>query len=386
VAAPAHAAGVRDLRRVGIVGAGQLARMILPAATALDVPVTVLAAGPEDAAVRAGARAVFGSPDDLGALEALAERSDVLTFDHEVIPPRHLRALEDAGRVLRPPPHANLFAQDKAHQRRGLADAGLPVPAFAVASAPDEIVAFGEERGWPVVAKRPRGGYDGRGVWVLDGPASARAAWQAAGGPLLVEDHVELERELAVLVARRLGGEAVAYPPVETVQQGGMLRESLAPAPGGEGVGARAAELGLRVAGLVGAVGILAVELFVTRGGRLLVNELALRPHNSGHWTIEGAATSQFENHLRAVLDWPLGSTEARAPAVATVNVVGGPDGRDPREALGTALAVAGAHVHLYGKTPRAGRKLGHVTALGADAEAARAVARRAARALGDGG
>ena len=371
--------------RVGMVGAGQLARMTLPAAMALDVPFTVLAAGEEDAAVRAGARAVLGSPDSLEALERLAGIVDVVTFDHEVIPPEHLLRLEAGGRVLRPPPSANLLAQDKAEQRVRLSAAGVPVPAFSVVHGIGDLLSFGEEHGWPVVVKVARGGYDGRGVWVLDEPDEAwrLLAEDAAGvGPWVAEELVVLDRELAVLVARRPGGEAVAYPPVETVQAEGMLRESLAPAPVSNALAAEAVALGLRVAALVGSVGILAVEMFATGDGRLLVNELALRPHNSGHWTIEGAATSQFENHLRGVLDWPLGSVAARAAAVATVNVVGGPEARDPASALAAALAVPGAHVHLYGKAPRPGRKLGHVTTLGEDPEETLRRARRAAQAL----
>jgi 5-(carboxyamino)imidazole ribonucleotide synthase len=368
-----------------MVGAGQLARMTLPAAIALDVPFTVLAASDRDAAVRAGARAVLGAPDSLEALGRLADAVDVVTFDHEVIPPEHLCALADEGRVLRPPPAANLLAQDKVEQRERLGAAGVPVPAFRAVDGIAELLAFGEEHGWPVVVKVPRGGYDGRGVWVVAEPDHAwrlLAEGVAGEGPWLAEELIALERELAVLVARRPGGEAVVYPPVETEQREGMLRESLAPAPVPEALRDEAVALGRRIAELVGAVGILAVELFVARDGRLLVNELALRPHNSGHWTIEGAGTSQFENHLRGVLDWPLGSVEPRAGAVATVNVVGGRDARDPALGLAAALEVPGAHVHLYGKEPRAGRKLGHVTALGDEAAEARARARRAAEAL----
>lgn len=352
-----------------MVGAGQLARMTLPAAIALDVRLGVLAATPDDPAVRAGAPAIVGAPDDLAALRRLAARAAVVTFDHEVVPPEHLRALEAEGAVLRPAAAANLHAQDKGHQRAALARWGLPVPPWALCGDGGALRAFGEVAGWPVVAKAPRGGYDGRGVAVLD--AAAAAAWQTF--PVLAEQRVPFTRELAVLVARRPGGAAVAYPVVETVQVDGMLREARAPAPRARD----AVPLALAVAEAVDAVGILAVELFDAPGG-LLVNELALRPHNSGHGTIEGCATSQFENHLRAVLDLPLGATDLRAPAVATVNVVGG----DPRARRAAALAVGGAAVHLYGKAPRPGRKLGHVTALGPDLPAALATARAAAAVL----
>lgn len=359
--------------------------MMWQAAVSLDLPLTVLAASADDAAVRAGAPALLGAPDSSEALDALAAATDVLTFDHEVIPPAHLAALVERGVRLHPPPRANELAQDKARQRSALSALGVPVPAHRRVRDARELEAFGEARGWPVVAKAARGGYDGRGVWVLDGPSRAREVASDAAlrsVELLVEEHVALDRELAVLVARRPGGQSVAYPVAETVQVDGMLRELVAPARVEPAVALRAVELARRVAHAIGAVGILAVELFQV-GPSLLVNELALRPHNSGHWSIEGCVTSQFENHLRAVADWPLGGTDAVAVGAATVNVVGSPDVADPRERLGEALKVAGAHVHLYGKEPRPGRKLGHVTVLGDDVDEALEGARRAAAALG---
>ena len=319
--------------RVGMVGAGQLARMTLPAAIALDVPFTVLAAGEEDAAVRAGARAVLGSPDSLEALERLAGMVDVVTFDHEVIPSEHLLRLEAGGRVLRPPPSANLLAQDKAEQRVRLSAAGAPVPAFSVVHGIGDLLAFGEERGWPVVVKVARGattaaacGCSPRrtrpgGCSPRTPPGSARG-WRRSWSCSSASSRCwwPAGRGVRPWPTRRWRRSR------PTGCSGSRSRRR----PCSDALAAEAVALGLRVAALVGSVGILAVEMFVTGDGRLLVNELALRPHNSGHWTIEGAATSQFENHLRGVLDWPLGSVAARAAAVATVNVVGGPDGRDP--------------------------------------------------------
>jgi 5-(carboxyamino)imidazole ribonucleotide synthase len=368
--------------RVGIVGAGQLARMTYEASVRLDLSVTVLAAHPDDAAVRAGAPAIIGAPDSLEALTALAERCDVLTFDHEVIPPAHLEALVEDGRRLLPPPRANLLAQDKARQRAALSALGVPVPAHRLVREPRDLEAFGESLGWPVVAKAVRGGYDGRGVWVVSSPEEAREVVERARAedtPLLAEQWVDVERELAVLVARREGGECVVYPVVETVQADGMMRELVAPAPVDGDTALAATTLARQIAHAVGAVGILAVELFQARpGGGLLVNELALRPHNSGHWTIEGAVTSQFENHLRAVVGWPLGAPDALTPAAATVNVIGPADGSDPARRLPQALTISEARFHLYGKAPRPGRKLGHVTVTGQDPAGARAAARRA--------
>jgi 5-(carboxyamino)imidazole ribonucleotide synthase len=368
-----------------MIGAGQLARMTHQAAVGLGVELTVLAADRHDSAVAAGARHRIGRADDRGALAALAGEADVVTFDHEHVPLDALAELARAGHAIRPAPAAKALAQDKLHARRTLRDLGFPVPAFAAASTAGEIAAFARDAGWPVVVKAQRGGYDGRGVHVVQDAEAAGRALAASGGATLVEEHVKIATEVAVLVARRPSGDAVAYPVVETVQSDGMLVELVAPAPVAAATAAEATALALRLAEGVGATGLVALELFVTAGGALLVNELALRPHNSGHWTIEGAETSQFEQHLRAVLDWPLGATTLRAPAVATVNVVGRGDA-DPADRLPAALAVPGAHVHLYGKRARDGRKLGHVTALGPDAATARGVAREAAARLEEEG
>jgi 5-(carboxyamino)imidazole ribonucleotide synthase len=367
--------------RVGIVGGGQLARMTHRAAIDLGIDVLVLAASADEAAVRGGAPHRIGSPARLEDLRALAGACDVVTFDHERVPPEHIRALEADGLAVRPGAAAALAAHDKLHARRLLGDElGLPVPAFAPVAGFADVGVFADRHGWPVVLKARRGGYDGRGVHVVADRAAADAVLRS-GGEWLAEAWVPLDLEVAMLVARRPSGETVAYPLCETVQEDGMCRELRVPAPVDADAAAAARDLALRVADGVDATGILAVELFVS-GGRLLVNELALRPHNSGHWTIDGALTSQFENHLRAVLDLPLGDPAPLAPAVATVNVVGAADGGDPRARLAAALAVRGAHVHLYGKTPRPRRKLGHVTAIGPDAGTALATARSAASEL----
>ena len=248
------------------------------------------------------------------------------------------------------------------------------------------MASFAATHGWPVILKPARGGYDGKGVWPVAGPDEADALLHQAGGRLgdrvVVEELVPLDAELAVLVARRPSGSSVAWPAVETAQLGGVCREVLVPGRLSPDVVEAASALGQKVAEIAGAVGVMAVELFWSRG-RLLVNEVATRPHNSGHWTIEGAVTSQFENHLRAVLDLPLGSTAPQHPQVASVNVFGGPSATDPADLLARGLAVEGAHVHLYGKGARPGRKLGHVTVCGDDDDDVRARAWTAALALG---
>ena len=275
------------------------------------------------------------------------------------------------------------LAQNKLRQREELGALGLPVPAFRLLRGPADLLSFADQQGWPVVVKAIRGGYDGRGVWVVNTPAEGVDLLDRLGAQqeLLVETWVPIERELAILVVRRPAGQTVVYPLVETVQVAGICREVLAPAPVAPELAAQAKELALRVASASGVVGVLAVELFET-AGRLVINELAARPHNSGHYSIEGCISSQFENHLRAVLDWPLGETRLRAPAVATVNLLGGPTPVDLGRQLPRALAVPGAHVHLYGKGHRPGRKLGHVTVLGADRGQALSLARRAAELL----
>ena len=366
---------------VGIVGAGQLARMAQQAAIPLGIELCVLADAAHDSAAQVIPNVIVGdyrSPDDL---RRLAKAVDVVTFDHELPDPAHLAALAAEGFVLRPAPHAKLFAQDKLHQRKRLFELGFPVPDHTAVSELAEVERFASRIGWPVVLKAPRGGYDGRGVFVVHDAREAQAA--LARGPLLAEAFVRLVRELAVLVARGPSGETVVWPLVETVQVDGILRELLVPAPVDEALAGEALDLGRRVAEAIDLTGVMAVELFDTGSG-LLVNELACRPHNSGHWTIDAAQTSQYANHLRAVLDWPLGSTAALAPAVVTVNVLGRSDGFDPADGLARALELPGVSVHLYGKLARPGRKLGHVTAMGNTAADVRDVARRAAAALGE--
>lgn len=365
--------------RVAMVGAGQLARMTQQAAIDLDVELTVLAAEPHEPAVLAGARRLAGHYADMDALTAAARIAPVLTFDHELVPAALLARLEALGYVLRPSAQALSYAQDKLEARRRFRDLGLPVPAFAPVQGPADVEVFGAEAGWPLVLKARSGGYDGRGVLVVDGPGAIPSDldWGSPDKPnWLAEEHVDLEAELAVVVARRPSGGRVTYPPVQTTQEGGICRWLVTPVPGRPDDAAQLAET---VADAVDAVGICAVELFVRRGGQLLINEVALRPHNSGHATIEANVTSQFHQHLRAVLDWPLGATDLVAPAAAMVNLIAPSSEVDLASNLPRALAVPGAHVHLYGKSPRPGRKVGHVTVLGSDIGVALAAATEAA-------
>jgi 5-(carboxyamino)imidazole ribonucleotide synthase len=372
---------------VGMVGGGQLARMTHQAAISLGQSLRVLAAAPDDAAALVAADVHVGEPDDLDALRAFAKDCDVVTFDHEHVPTGHVRALAEAGVRVYPGADALVYAQDKQAMRERLTALGAPVPRWAPVATAADIVAFAAGGSWPVVVKAVRGGYDGRGVWVVADADEARALVDAHVA-LIVEERVALRRELAVQVARSPFGQVAVYPVVETVQRDGICVEVLAPAPGLDPDTALAAqELAIRLATELDVVGLLAVELFERVDGALLVNELAMRPHNSGHWTIEGAVTSQFEQHLRAVLDYPLGHTGLVAPAVAMANVLGGaPEGMSIDERLHHLFARdPGVKVHLYGKRPRPGRKLGHVTVLGDQMEEVRARAVRAAEWLREG-
>lgn len=371
---------------VGMVGGGQLARMTHQAAIALGQSLRVLAASPDDGAALVAHDVVVGEHTSYEDLAAFAEGSDVVTFDHEHVPNDHLRKLAAAGHVVRPGADALVHAQDKQVMRERLGELGLPMPRWAPVSTVEDVCAFGTEVGWPVIVKAARGGYDGKGVWVVESPERARLL-DPVGVPLIVEERVRLRREVAALVARSPFGQGAAWPIVETVQQDGICVEVLAPAPGmTDEAHAKAQDLALRIADALGVVGVLAVELFETDEG-LLINELAMRPHNSGHWTIEGARTSQFEQHLRAVLDYPLGRTDLAAPAVVMANVLGG---QSTEPSMDERLHHLMAHwpdvkVHMYGKAARLGRKLGHVTALGDDLAQVRERARAAAAYLRDG-
>jgi 5-(carboxyamino)imidazole ribonucleotide synthase len=374
-----------------MVGGGQLARMTVQAAIALGQSLRVLAAGPDESAGLVAADVRLGDHTELADLQRLAEGATVVTFDHEHVPPEHLRALVEAGHRVAPGPEALVHAQDKLVLRRALAAAGEPQPAWAQVGTAAEVAAFAEAHGWPVVLKTPRGGYDGKGVFVVP-DADAAAALIDRHGALLAEERVQMVRELSAQVARSPFGQVAVWPVVETVQRNGVCAEVYAPAPGlADELATAAQELAVRIADRLGVVGMLAVELFQTDDG-VVVNELAMRPHNSGHWTIEGARTSQFEQHLRAVLDYPLGATGMTAPVVVMANVLGGAaaDEHWSGPGLDERIHHLMAHwpdvkLHWYGKDQRRGRKLGHVTALGEDFAGVRARAVAAARYLADG-
>ncbi|WP_279489922.1 5-(carboxyamino)imidazole ribonucleotide synthase [Actinomadura sp. KC216] len=371
---------------VGMAGGGQLARMTQQAAIALGVSLRVLAGSADDSAAKVVSDARIGDDRSLDDLLSFAQGCDVVTFDHEHVPGPHIQKVESSGVPCRPGSAALAHAQDKLVMRERLTAMDVPCPAYAhvPGSAPLETLErFARDHGLPLVIKATRGGYDGKGVWVLDALDGAGAELigelVSQGVDLMVEEHVPFTRELAALVARSPYGQGAAYPIVETVQEGGICVEVISPAPGlAAGVAAEAQRLALAVAAELDVVGLLAVELFETPEG-LLVNELAMRPHNSGHWTIEGARTSQFEQHLRAVLDLPLGSTEPTAPYTVMANVLGGDDPDVYSRYIHVMAHDPAVKVHMYGKQSRPGRKIGHVTALGDDLADVRERARHAA-------
>ena len=367
---------------VAMVGGGQLARMTHQAAIALGQTLRVLATAPDDPAAQVTPDVVIGSHTDLEDLRRVAAGADALTFDHEHVPTELLDKLVADGINVAPPPQALMHAQDKLVMRRRLEAMGAAVPRYVglvdPASLDDDLDAFAARvlasKKAPLVVKAVRGGYDGRGVRMARDVADAReiaGAYLADGVPALVEERVELRRELSALVARSPFGQGAAWPVVETVQRDGICVLVIAPAPElPDDLAAAAQQLALRLAAELGVVGVLAVEFFETTDGALLVNELAMRPHNSGHWTMDGARTSQFEQHLRAVLDYPLGDTDATAPVTVMVNVLGAP--QQPAitvdERLHHLLArMPDARVHLYGKEERPGRKVGHINFVGSD-------------------
>jgi 5-(carboxyamino)imidazole ribonucleotide synthase len=365
---------------LAVIGGGQLARMMQQAAIALGVPLRLLAEGPDVSAAQVVPDTLVGDYRDLPTLRSAVDGCVAVTFDHEHVPTEHLRDLQRAGVACRPGPDALVHAQDKSVMRERLTALGVPCPRWAVVSTPADVDAFADAGGgYPVVLKATRGGYDGKGVWFVSSAQESAAAF-TAGQPLLAEERVVFVRELSALVARSPSGQVAAYPVVESVQRDGICVEVTAPAPDLDpDLAVDAQRIAMRIAAELDVTGVLAVELFETADGRVLVNELAMRPHNTGHWSIDGAVTSQFENHLRAVLDLPLGEPGARAPWTVMVNILGGTVGRLYDGYRHVQARDPGVRVHLYGKAVKPGRKVGHVSAYGSDLEQVRERARHAA-------
>ncbi len=348
--------------------------MLFEASIPLGVEVRVLARSSGDAAAAVAREVVVGDWNDITTLVAFADGCDAVTFDHELCAPEVLREAQAAGVVLRPDARAMDLASDKAAQRRLAAEVGLGVVPYVVAHDGRGLREAVGAIGYPVVVKATRGGYDGRAVWWAHGPADLDALVGQGitdAAPVLVERALAIGAELATLVARRTNGEVVRYPVVHTEQTSGICTVVSAPAATTPSLALRAQDGAVALAEALDHVGVLAVEYFVVDGA-LHLNEVAPRPHNSGHYTIDACVTSQFENHLRAVLDWPLGDPSMISPAAVMANLIATtahdlrPDDVGP---------PAGARIHLYGKGSRPGRKVGHVTACGTDADLLRRTA-----------
>lgn len=377
--------------RLGIVGGGQLARMTAMAALRLGCDVVVLERESYSPAARLATHSLVGDWNDPGTLRALASRVDVVTLENEFVEADALRVLADGGCTVWPGPQTVGLVQDKLQQKQRLADAGLPVPRLRAVDNLGELEAAAVEFGLPLVLKARRNAYDGKGNATLGSRADFAPAWQRLGGgegrALFVEAFCDFTTELAVIITRGQRGELAIYPVVETVQRNHVCHRVRAPAPVPKEVAARVTDVARRAVEAVGAVGSFGVELFLTRAGDVLVNELAPRVHNSGHYSLEACVCSQFENHVRAVFGWPLGSTRMVVPAAVMVNLLGAVRAPGRVSGLEQALAVPGARVHLYGKAMSGvGRKLGHVTALGSSLAEAEVLALRCARAIRFGG
>lgn len=384
---------------VGVIGGGQLARMMAPAATHLGLNLHVLAESPHVGAVAAVHTAPVGDYKNLQTLREFARGKDVITFDHEHVPTDFLRTLIAEGVNVQPHPNALQYAQDKLLMRQAVERLGLPNPQWAEVRTLDELTEFGHSIGWPVVLKTPRGGYDGKGVLVLNSALDAheRAADWFAQLPtrtdfssLLAEQKVPFTRELSALVARRESGQVSAWPVVETIQVNSVCDEVIAPAPHlSAEVATAATETAVKLAAELGVTGVMAAELFEVPGSAqgFYINELAMRPHNTGHWTQDGALTSQFEQHLRAVLDLPLGDPSPIAEVAVMKNYLGG-ENEDIFGVYPLAMsAEPRAKIHFYGKEPRMGRKIGHVNVIGGahEVQQLRQCAENAAAILRDG-
>ena len=370
--------------RLGIIGGGQLARMTAIAALPLGCEVVVLEKNPFSPAARLSPDSIVGDWSDAETLRQFAARCDVITLENEFVDARALEVLEQAGHKVFPSAKCIALTQDKLTQKTALQSVGLAVPKFCAVSSSAEIIAAGNNFGWPLVLKTRRNGYDGKGNFTLRSAADIPAGWAALGGgknELFVEALFCFTHELAVIVTRGRDGGLVTYPVVETIQRHHVCHVVKAPAQISEAITAQARDLARAAIVAVGGVGSFGVEMFLSANGDLAINELAPRVHNSGHYTIEACDCSQFENHVRAVLGWPLGNPLMVAPAAVMVNLLGTEKTTGQPRGLENVLRQSGARVHIYGKLMSGvGRKMGHITVLENSVEEAQAIAERAAK------
>lgn len=375
---------MRHPARLGIIGGGQLARMTAMAALQLGVEVVVLASDPEGPATRLSPNRVIGDWADRDTLMQFAQQCDVITLENEFVDASALEMLEQAGHTVLPGAKCIAITQDKFTQKTVLQNAGLPVPTFRAVESPEEILTAGTELGWQLILKTRRNGYDGKGNYTLRSGSDIEAGWRKLGGntnDLMVEGLFPFVKELATIVTRGPDGAMVVYPIVETIQYNHVCHIVKAPAQIPDNLKIRASTIAKQAVLAVEGVGSFGVEMFLSANGELVINELAPRVHNSGHYTMEACICSQFENHVRAVLGWPLGNPQMISPAAAMVNLLGTATASGNPERLVTALRTNNAKIHLYGKSMSGpGRKMGHITALEDSVDKAQAVAEGAAK------
>lgn len=369
--------------RIGIIGGGQLAKMTALSAMELGCEVVILEKNKNTPASSLAAEILYGDWDDPDCLLKLAARVDVVSLENEFVDATSLQTLEDNGHLLYPGARTIGLVQDKLTQKQTLAAAGIAVTPFAPVSTKQDIINAAEKLHWPVVLKARRNGYDGKGNSTLYSAADIDRAWDQLDGdlrPLYLEGFCDFKSELAVMITRGKTGETVDYPVVESVQKDHICHLVRAPARP-DGSVATAIQTALQAVTSIDGVGTTGVEMFLTEDDRIILNEMAPRVHNSGHYTIEACECSQFENHVRAILGLPLGSTKMIAPAAVMINLLGAAQGTGYPAGIEDALRVSGAHIHIYGKTSTdKGRKMGHITALGADIDSAEQTALKAAR------
>jgi 5-(carboxyamino)imidazole ribonucleotide synthase len=370
--------------RLGIIGGGQLARMTAIAALPLGCEVVVLEKNPFSPAARLSPDSIVGDWSDPPTLMKFAEHCDVITLENEFVDASALAALEKAGHKVFPGAACIGVTQDKLTQKQALQNAGLAVSKFQAVNSPAEIISAAKDFGWPLLLKTRRNGYDGKGNFTVRSEADAEAGWRTLGGginALFVEAFWNFKMELAAIVTRARDGAAVVYPVVETIQRDHVCHVVKAPAEIAWDVDARATEMARRAVEAVGGVGSFGVEMFLSADGEIAINELAPRVHNSGHYTIEACGCSQFENHVRAVLGWPLGNPRMLSPTAVMVNLLGKEKAPGQPQGLANVLRMTGARVHIYGKMMSGvGRKMGHITVLANSLEEGLAVAQSAAK------
>ncbi|MEO1133197.1 MAG: 5-(carboxyamino)imidazole ribonucleotide synthase [Cyanobacteria bacterium J06639_1] len=364
--------------RLGIIGGGQLGRMMAIAAHPLGMTASVL--HPSDRCPAAPVSEIYvGEWTNREDLWNWAQQVDAITLEHEFTPAEDLLWLAERGAIVRPGGEVLGIIQDKWQQRQHLQNAGLPVPEFLAIATRADLDLAAEKLGLPIAIKTRRQGYDGHGTAIAHSPDEFDAIWtkftagiSEASNLLMAEAFVPFESELAVMVARRPKGDRVSYPVTVTVQKNYVCDRTLTPAPIPPEMARQAREIAEAAVEAVGAIGIVGVELFLHSDSKISINELAPRPHNSGHYTLDACATSQFEQHVRAVLDLPLGNPDAIAPAAVTVNLLGMREDAHPTVPLAKALSLPDVHLHWYGKAEsRPGRKLGHITAIASSLEEA---------------